>query len=86
MATGPASDLQDFHRFLGERLATGSSHLSPEEALDEWRVLHPTRDELAESVFAVRRAIGDMRAGDRGREVDAILAEVRQRVEQSSKK
>jgi hypothetical protein len=40
--------------------------VSPEEALDEYRALHPTPEELAESVAAIKKALGDMAAGDTG--------------------
>ena len=72
-------ELREFHIFVGEKLTNGGAKLSPEEALDQWRVLHPDPEELAESVSAVRQALADMAAGDRGRPVDDVLAELRSR-------
>ncbi|MCE9552563.1 MAG: hypothetical protein K8T91_04185 [Planctomycetes bacterium] len=84
MATDIPHDLQEFHSFLGETLASGRGDLSPEEALDEWRILHPAPAELAESVAAVRRALRDMQSGDRGRPADAVLSDIRQRLLRAS--
>jgi hypothetical protein len=39
--TRPSADLAGFHRFLAEKVANGGTTLSPEEALDEWRLQHP---------------------------------------------
>ena len=36
-------ELQDFHRFLGDKLRDGHINWSPEEALDEWRRLRARR-------------------------------------------
>jgi hypothetical protein len=33
-----ANELREFHDFLGRKLGNGGADLSPEEALDEWRV------------------------------------------------
>lgn len=85
MSTQMHSDLQQFHQFLGERLVSGGRDLSPEQVLDEWRVLHPADEELAESVTAVRRAIAEMKSGDQGRHLDAVLLEIRQRIAHPSK-
>lgn len=66
MATSLRNELQDFHRFLAEKLAKGEENLSPEEAVDQWRDLHSCPDKLAEDVTAVREALADMAAGDIG--------------------
>ena len=78
MAVDLSEELREFHRFVGEKL--DRVDLSPEDALDEWRVLHPVPEELVESVAAIRRAVADMRSGDRGRPVSDVLDEVRQRL------
>ena len=45
-------ELRDFHRFLTDKL---SAHdLSPEEALDEWRRLHPQTHMFDENVAAIQ--------------------------------
>ncbi|HWY87935.1 MAG TPA: hypothetical protein VNX28_14485 [Gemmataceae bacterium] len=74
-----SDELREFHDFLGEKLANGGANISPEEALDQWRILHPDSEELTESLSAVREALADMASGDRGRPVDEVLAELRSR-------
>jgi hypothetical protein len=85
MATDVSRDLREFHRFVGEKIDSGGSDVSPEEALDEWRISNPAPDELPESLAAIRAALADMRAGDRGRPADDVLAELRHRLAESSK-
>jgi hypothetical protein len=59
-------ELAQFHDFLAEKLAHGSSHLSPEEVLDEWRTTHPASEASADDYEAVRQALAAMEAGDTG--------------------
>ena len=61
--------LREFHEFGGEKLNNGGGDLSPEEVLDRWRLIHPDPDVLSESVSAIRQALADMAAGDKGRPV-----------------
>ena len=71
-------DLLDFRRFIDEKLSNGGAHLSPEEALDEWREKHLGPDEIDETeVAAIQEAIDDMERGDRGRDADEVIAEIR---------
>jgi hypothetical protein len=74
-----AEELREFHEFVGEKLSNGEAALSPEEALDQWRLAHPVPDDLTESVSAVRQALADMAAGDKGRPVDEVIEELRVR-------
>lgn len=64
MALDTKSELAEFHAFLGERLKNGGSRLSPEEALEEWRTVRPSPEELQESVAAVRRALEQAERGE----------------------
>jgi hypothetical protein len=66
MATSLSNELQEFHRFVADKLANGHANLSPEEAVDQWRDLHPIPEGLADDVAAVREALADMAAGDTG--------------------
>jgi hypothetical protein len=77
MQSPPSHELRQFHEFVGEKLNNGAANLSPEEVLDQWRELHPNQAELDESVSAIRQALADMTAGDSGRPVGEILAELR---------
>jgi hypothetical protein len=59
-------ELRQFHHFLGEKLTRGESALSPEEALDEWRRLHPEAQAVEDEVAAIQQALVDRANGDQG--------------------
>jgi hypothetical protein len=52
---GIMNELQDFHRFLGDRIANGGTEATPEECLDLWRADHPRDDELEAECGPFRR-------------------------------
>ena len=79
MSIDANSELQSFHQFVTEQLATGEQPISPEEALDIWRVQHPSPEQYAEDVLAIREALADMEAGDTGVPVEEYLLEFRKR-------
>jgi hypothetical protein len=66
MTTSLSNELEEFHRFVADKLANGHGNLSPEEVVDQWRDLHPVPESLADDVAAVREALADMAAGERG--------------------
>jgi hypothetical protein len=66
MNTQSLHELRDFHRFLGEKVNNGAESLSPEEVLDEWRMLHPEPKAVEEDIAAIQEAIEDMENGDTG--------------------
>ena len=66
MTMYPLDELRDFHRFVGEKVHNGGPSPSPEEVLDEWRVLHPDPEAVAEDIAAIQEAIDDMENGDTG--------------------
>lgn len=59
-------ELHDFQRFLADKLRGDSVDLSPEEALDEWRRLHPQTQAVDEDLAAIQEALDDVANGDRG--------------------
>jgi hypothetical protein len=73
------NELHEFHRFLTDRLCADDSDLSPEEALDEWRRLHPQAQTLDEDVAAIREALDDVAKGDIGIPFDQFDREFRKR-------
>jgi hypothetical protein len=79
MATSLSNELQEFHRFVAEKLANGGAGLSPEEVVGEWRILHPNADELTESAAVLRQAIAE---ADRGEYLpaDRVIADTRQKL------
>jgi hypothetical protein len=79
MTQSLSDELQEFHRFVAEKLAKGERNLSPEAAVDQWRELHPTPESLDEDVAAVREALADMADGDTGIPFDEFAREFRAR-------
>ncbi len=79
MSSNLSVDLEQFHQFIGAKLANGGSSLSPEQALDEWRAEHPTLEELNESVAVIRKSLADMEAGDTGRPAGEVIADLRRK-------
>ena len=79
MPTELVEELRGFHRFLADKLSADNVNLSPEEALDEWRRLHPQTNALDEDVAAVREALEDMAKGDRGIPFDEFDSDFRRR-------
>lgn len=69
------SELSSFHRFISEQLNVGRGDVSPEEALDLWRMQHPDD----EAVLAVQEALEDMEVGDEGMPLEEFDRDFRQR-------
>ena len=73
-----SNELAAFHSFVGNQLQSGQEGLSPEDALEMWRDQHP--DSAAEDdTEAVREALADLAAGDRGVSIEEADREFRQR-------
>ena len=67
MSSDAQHELLSFHHFVSEQIRLGVPYSSPEEAVEAWRLRNRTPEEMAEDVQAVREALADMAAGDRGR-------------------
>jgi hypothetical protein len=85
MKAQEVDELTAFQAFLTERLQTSGPKPSPEEAVDEWRELHPDPEMDEEEVAAIQEAIDDMNAGDKGRPADEVMAELRSKLGMPSK-
>ena len=79
MKVGSIDELREFHAFLGEKLKNGGANATPEEALDEWRDLHPGPDDFDDDTAAIQVALDDMANGDKGRPFDEVIAELREK-------
>jgi uncharacterized sporulation protein YeaH/YhbH (DUF444 family) len=66
MNATPRDDLSSFHQFVGELVSSNSAPRSPEDALQEWRALHPDAEAAAVECAAIQEAIDDLEAGDEG--------------------
>lgn len=71
------ADLDSFYEFAKARLASGSVDLSVSQLVDLWQIDNPTPQEEAENIAAIQAALDDMAAGDRGRPVAEVIAELR---------
>jgi hypothetical protein len=79
MSIDSSAELTNFHRFISERIVSGDTDLSPEEALDLWRAENPASHEQGETVAAVREALAAYQAGDRGVPLAQFDREFRER-------
>ena len=63
MATAE-DDLQQFNQFVRQRLSsTDRADVSLGELMEEWQLQHPTDEQHAENVAAVKAAIEDFKNG-----------------------
>lgn len=74
------NELREFHRFLGAKLENGGADLLPEEALEQWRQLHPEPwDDEEDDVAAIQAALDDVDAGEKGMPFDEFDREMRKK-------
>jgi PHD/YefM family antitoxin component YafN of YafNO toxin-antitoxin module len=73
------NELANFHAFIGQLLQSKQAILSPEQALDSWRDEHPPLEEDPETVEALREALEDFKAGDRGVTIEEFDRAFRER-------
>ena len=66
MTPDTIDELRAYHGFLTDKVNANGNELSPEEALDEWRRLHPPSQAFAEEIAAIREALDDVADGDHG--------------------
>jgi hypothetical protein len=78
MSIEPNAELAQFQQFIVDHLQKGEI-LSPEEALDLWRLRHPSPDEFDDSVGALREALAEYDAGERGVPLDEFDRQFRRR-------
>jgi len=73
------SELNQFHRYAVEKISEGSEAESLQELLDLWQIENPSPDRLREDVLAVKAALRDLDAGDRGIPFEEHLREMKAR-------
>ena len=78
MATVP-NELDLFSDFLDGLRQEPCDHISPEEAVAQWRAQQMSPEELRESVAAIQEAIADMEAGEEGMPFDEFVSKMRQK-------
>ena len=60
MSSQAQTELEAFHRFIGEQLTDGGADLSPEATLELWQTIQRQRDEANKGI---RRGLDDVQAG-----------------------
>ena len=75
MKTITQAQLDSFHRFASERLAEGAPAMSIHMLVDLWTSEMRSRHQGVD-VVAVREALADMEAGDRGRPAEQVIDDV----------
>ena len=78
MSTHVTAELAEFCQFLGQQVALGVA-ISPEDALRLWRSNHPHPGAEDDTVAALREALVELDAGERGREFAEFDRELRTR-------
>jgi hypothetical protein len=84
MATERINDLWAFKGFIEEKLSSGETDLTLDEALMNWELENQTEEEREETLRAIRLGLDDMYAG---RTVDAFefVERMRQKFESPAK-
>ncbi|MBX9787595.1 MAG: hypothetical protein K2Y37_01640 [Pirellulales bacterium] len=78
MATDPNSELSQFEQFIRLQVQSGRS-LTPEEALDLFRIEHPHPDEFDASIADLREAVAEVEAGVNGVPIEDFVRQQRAR-------
>jgi hypothetical protein len=76
MATA-AHELEEFSRFVQQRIEAGEVEATLDELFDLWRREHPSDAVYAENVAAIAASIEDFQRGERGTIAGAHSAELR---------
>jgi hypothetical protein len=79
MTLSGQGELIRFIEFARGLIAAGRSDLSVEEAIELWHGPSPCPDDPESTLAAVREAIADMEAGDKGTPVEELDRRVRER-------
>lgn len=74
-----SEELDSFYQFAEGRLRSDATGETLDSLYAEWRICHPSPDELDTNVRAVRAALRDLDAGEIGRPIAEFIAEFRQR-------
>lgn len=79
MSTNLHTDLEAFHRYIAEQIASGHRDLSPEGVLEAWRSHRVEAEEFEETVEAIGEAIHDLESGKKGQPFEEFDRRFRER-------
>ena len=69
--------VESFYQFATERLKKAGSANTIDELYDDWRSENQTPDEIAEDIAAIQASIDDMNRGERGRDSQEVIDDIR---------
>jgi hypothetical protein len=78
MSKGSNPELIEFQEFIMTQIQSGDSPESPEECLTRYRALHPSDEELAESIVAIETAL-EQKAQGAGKSLETFAHDFRHR-------
>jgi hypothetical protein len=70
------AELRSFGEYVINLVESGNAQISPEDAVLRWRKQNLSPEEFDEEVAAIREALDDMEAGDRGTPWQQVLGEI----------
>ncbi|MBL8851042.1 MAG: hypothetical protein JNG89_15290 [Planctomycetaceae bacterium] len=80
MSNLTVSELSEFQQFIEVRLRDPAANQTPEELLEEWRLLRGDIAGNERDRLAVQAAIRDMQNGDLGVDFDSHLRDLKRRI------
>lgn len=69
-------ELRSFGAYITGLIESGKEGVSPEDALMRWRMQNLSPEEFDEEVAAIKEALDDMEAGDKGIPIEQFFAEI----------
>ena len=72
-----AQELQSFQQYASARSLNGAALLQLDDLFDEWRNLDRDPKQLSDDAIAVRASLRDIERGEKGRPVEDVVREIR---------
>ncbi len=72
-----AQELQSFQQYASARILNGGALLQLDDLFDEWRNLDRDPKQLSDDAIAVRASLRDIERGEKGRPVEDVVREIR---------
>lgn len=76
MSIDSNAELRSFGEYIAKIVENGDESISPEDAVVRWRMQNLSPEEFDEEVAAIREALDDMEAGDKGVPWEQVLKEI----------
>jgi hypothetical protein len=76
MSIDTQNELLKFHLFLGQQIESKQC-ISPEEAVELWRELHPSAEQIEDDRQAILEALEELNSGEEGMSLEEFDQEFR---------